>query len=77
MGRGVRERSVHIAIKRFTEPVSATEVAKLATEIAGQEVTSKATGYYLRQNPYVRCIEIYDGPILQRKYVIKDEVIKC
>lgn len=71
MGRGVRERSVYEAIKRFTEPATATEVSKLATEIAGQEVTPRATGYYLRQNRYVECIEDQSGPIPQRRYVIK------
>ena len=77
MGRGVRERAVHKAIKQFTEPVTATEVAELATEIAGQEVTPKSCGYYLRRNRCVECIEKLENRALQRKYIIKDAVLKC
>ena len=75
MGKGRQREAINEAIKLFKEPVTASEVAKKAGEICGDKLAPTVTGYYLRQNHSVRCIEILKGTKTVRLYVMKNEYI--
>jgi len=75
MGKGYQRRAIDEAIKLFKEPVTATEVAKKAGEICGDRLAPTVTGYYLRQNHSVDCVEILKGTKMIRLYVMKNEYI--
>jgi len=75
MGKGSQREAINEAIKRFKEPVTATEVAIKAGEICGDKLAATVTGWHLRQNNNVRCIEILKGTKMIRLYVMKNEYI--
>ena len=75
MGKGRQREAIDEAIKLFKEPVTASEVAKKASEIYGGKLAPTVTGYYLRQNNNVRCVEILKGTKMIRLYVMKNEYI--
>ena len=75
MGKGSQREAINEAIKQFKEPVTATVVAIKAGEICGDKLAATVTGYYLRQNNNVRCIEVLEGTKMIRLYVMKNEYI--
>ena len=75
MGKGRQREAIDEAIKSFKKPVTASEVAKKAGEICGDKLAPTVTGYYLRQNHSVRCIEKLEGTKTVRLYVMKNEYI--